>query len=264
MVATTATDDSGVQYFFECTSDANYSSTDWQDSPAYEATSLPAGVYTFVTRAQDKSLNHNTTGNSTPVPVDIKPPDPDPMTWATAPYRTSPTSIRMVASTATDYSGVQYSFECTSHPGYSSPWRDSPIYEVNSLPKDVYTFVTRARDKSPIHNTTADSNAVTVNLTPPTPDPMQWAAGGEPKKVNRGGTFDWWAVMTAAEATDESGGIQYFFQCTNNSGFSSNWQSSRYYEVKLGQQSVIARFRVKARDLYGNETGWSPELPANP
>jgi hypothetical protein len=96
---------------------------------------------------------------------------------------------------------------------------------------------------------------------------MQWASGGEPKKENRGvggDQFNWWAVMTAAEATDESGGIQYFFQCTNNSGFSSNWQSSRYYEVKLGQQSVIAKFKVKARDLYGNETGWSSELPANP
>ncbi|MCX5636144.1 MAG: hypothetical protein NTX52_00420, partial [Planctomycetota bacterium] len=127
-----------------------------------------------------------------------------------------------------------------------------------------YTFVTRAQDKSALHNTTGNSTAVTVDLKPPTPSPMLWATGGEPKKVDRGGgSFNWWAVMTAAEATDESGGIQYFFKCTNNGGFSSNWQSSRYYEVKLGGQSVIARFKVKARDLYGNETDWSSELPAN-
>jgi hypothetical protein len=69
--------------------------------------------------------------------------------------------------------------------------------------------------------------------------------------------------MTAVEATDENGPVQYFFQCTNESGFSSNWQSSRYYEVKLGGYSVPARFRVKARDRYGNETGRSTELPAN-
>jgi hypothetical protein len=171
----------------------------------------------------------------------------------------------MVATTASDDSGVQYFFECTSHPIYSSTWRDSSTYEVNSLPKDVYTFVTRARDKSPIHNTTADSNAVTVDVNTPTPDPMQWATGGEPKKVNHGGgTFDWWAEMTAAEAHDDSGVVEYFFKCTNNDGFSSGWQSSRYYEVKLGGVSVIARFKVKARDPSGNETGWSSEIPANP
>jgi hypothetical protein len=266
MVATTASDYSGIQYFFECTSDANYSSTDWQDNdPTYELTSLPKGVYTFVVRAQDNSPTHNTTGNSTAVTVDLKPPVPDPMTWKETPSRTSSTSIRMEATTATDESGVQYFFECTTHSIYSSSWRDSPIYEVNSLPKDVYTFVTRARDKSPNHNTTADSNAVTVDVNTPTPDPMQWAPGGGPKKVNHGGgTFDWWAEMTAAEAHDNSGVVEYFFKCTNNDGFSSGWQSSTYYEVKLGGQSVIARFKVKARDPSGNETGWSPELPANP
>jgi len=267
MVAATASDDSGVQYYFQCTSDANYNSS-WQDSPTYNATSLKPALYTFVVRARDKSPNHNTTGNSTPATVDLKPPTPNPMTWATAPYASSPTSIHMVATTASDDSGVQYFFECTSHPSYSSPWQDSSTYEVSSLPKDIYTFVARARDNSPNHNTTTDSNAVTIDLrdrTPPTPNPMQWASGGEPKKENRGvggDQFNWWAVMTAAEATDESGGIQYFFQCTNNSGFSSNWQSNRYYEVKLGGQSVPAKFRLKARDLYGNETGWSPELPA--
>jgi hypothetical protein len=268
MIATAASDYSGVQYFFDCTSDANYSSTDWQDSSTYEVTSLPPAVYTFVVRAQDKSPNYNTTGNSNPVTVDLKPPTPDPMTWATTPYRTSSTSIRMVASTASDYSGVQYFFECTSDPNYSSPsWQNTTEYVRSSLPKGVYTFVTRARDKSPQYNTTADSNAVTVDVNTPAPDPMQWAAGGEPKKENRGvggDSFNWWAVMTAVEATDDSGVVQYFFKCTNNDGFSSGWQSSRYYEVKLGGQSVIARFKVKARDPSGNETGWSSEIPANP
>jgi len=264
MVATTASDDSGVQYYFQCTSDATYDSS-WQDSPIYNVTSLSPAVYTFVTRARDNSPNHNTTSNSTAVTVDLKPPTPDPMTWATTPYRISPTSIRMVATTASDDSGVQYFFECTSHPAHSSTWQDSPTYDATSLTPGFYTFVTRARDKSTNHNTTGNSTPVTVDFNPPTPNPMLWASGGEPKKVDRGGgSFNWWAVMTAAEATDESGGIQYFFECTNNSDFSSGWQSNRYYEVKLGGPSVIARFRVRARDLYGNETGWSSELPANP
>jgi hypothetical protein len=168
----------------------------------------------------------------------------------------------MEATTATDDSGVEYFFDCTSDANYSSSWRDISTYEVNSLPRGIYTFVTRARDKSPIHNTTADSNAVTVDANAPTPDPMQWAS--VPKKVNRGGTFNWWAEMTAVEAQDNSGAVEYLFRCTSDGRFSSGWQSSPYYEVKLGGWSVIANFKVKARDPSGNETGWSSEIPAEP
>jgi hypothetical protein len=278
MVATTASDYSGVQYFFECTSDANYSSTDWQNSSTYEVTSLPPAVYTFVVRAQDKSPNYNTTANSTPVTVDLKPPTPDPMTWATPPYATSSSSIRMVASTASDYSGVQYFFECTSHPGYSSSWRDSSTYDVNSLPKGVYTFVTRARDKSPIHNTTADSNAVTVDMNAPTPNPMQWASGGEPKVILLPPytSWDYGATMTAAEATDESG-VEYKFVCSD-SDFSSGgkgdsgpeWRNSdnvsgdpKIYTVKMGQKAYVLgeTFRVKARDRSPSHNTTSPSSP---
>jgi hypothetical protein len=70
--------------------------------------------------------------------------------------------------------------------------------------------------------------------------------------------------MTAAEAEDDSGqDVQYFFLCTTEFDFSSGWQSSRTYTVKLGQQSVIARFRVKARDANGNQTKYSSEVQAN-
>jgi hypothetical protein len=273
MVATTAYDNSGVQYFFECTSDANYNSS-WQDSPTYDVNSLPKGVYTFVVRAQDKSPNHNTTGNSTAVTVDLKPPTPDPMTWATPPYATSSTSIRMVATTASDDSGVQYFFECTSHPSYSSSWQDSPTYEATSLPMDIYTFVARAQDNSPNHNTTADSNAVTIDLrdqTAPKPDPMDWATDGEPKEVyGGGGWMDYYAVMTAAAANDESGVVEYYFQCTSDDRYSSDgWISFEpgepcTYTVCVGQKNRYFYFRVKARDLYHNETDFSEALPMLP
>jgi hypothetical protein len=172
----------------------------------------------------------------------------------------------MVAAAATDDSGVEYRFECTSHPAYGSNWQDSPIYEVSSLAKDNYTFVLRIRDKSPNHNTTRPSIAVTVDLKPPEPDPMKWAVGGEPREVLHAPytTWDFWAEMTAAEATDASGTVQYYFQCTTESGFSSTWQSSRTYTVKVGRWQQYHRFRVKARDLYLNETGWSPLLPTLP
>jgi len=101
------------------------------------------------------------------------------------------------------------------------------------------------------------------DTTPPTPDPVQWASG--PKEDPRGGTFDYWAVMTAKVALDPSGGVQYKFECTTAGGFSSNWQGSPYYEVQVGRTEQYHRFRVKARDIHGNESlNWSIELPTLP
>jgi hypothetical protein len=167
----------------------------------------------------------------------------------------------MVATTASDESGVEYYFECTSNAAYSSGWQDSPTYQVTSLPKGTYSFKVRARDKSPNRNVTGDSAEVTVDLSAPTPDPMQWES--PPAEVWRGGSsFNFWAEMTAAEATDASGGVQYFFQCTTESGFNSGWQDSRTFQVQVGRSGQLHRFRVKARDIHGNETAFSEEMAA--
>jgi hypothetical protein len=167
----------------------------------------------------------------------------------------------MVAKVAADESGVEYLFACTSNPLYSSNWQDGPVYQPVSVPKGTYSFVLRVRDKSPGQNTTGDSPEVTVDLQPPTPDPMQWAEGGEPKEVyGGGGTWDYYAEMTAADADDAGGGVEYYFQCTTESGFSRDWDASPYYKVLVGRTNQAHRFRVKARDANGNETAYSSEL----
>lgn len=273
MVATTAmsTDGSGVEYYFEEIAYPWYNSG-WisflpGQEPRWEETSLlPESVYRFHVKTRNKSNLLETEWSQISYAITLREdtavPVPNPATWQTPPYASSATSIRMVATTASDDSGVEYQFECTSHPAYSSKWQDSPVYEVTSLPKGQYTFEVKARDKSPKQNTTAQSVSVTVDLTPPSPDPMQWAS--EPDEIyGGGGTFDYYATMTAKEATDESTPVQYYFQCTTQGGFSSNWQSSTTYTVKVGRKSQAHHFRVKARDAKGNETGWSSELPAN-
>ena len=277
MVATaaTSTDGSGVEYYFEDYYNPATNSGWIAFAPGGEAKWEVAGLsaetlYWYRVRARNRG-NLETTGwsdraGATTLREDTIPPQPDPATWQTEPYATSGNSVGMVATTATDDSGVEYQFECTSHPAYSSGWQDSPTYEVGSLPKDFYTFVVRSRDKSPNHNTTRDSISVTVDLKPPEPDPMKWAVGGEPREVHHPpyGTWDYWAEMTAAEATDESGTVQYYFFCTSEPGFSSSWQSSPTYSVRVGRRNQRQSFQVKARDLYGNETGWSSLLPAVP
>lgn len=61
MTAATATDPSGVEYFFDATDGGNDSG--WQDSPDYTDTGLtPETTYSYRVRARDKSEAQNTTG----------------------------------------------------------------------------------------------------------------------------------------------------------------------------------------------------------
>lgn len=102
-----------------------------------------------------------------------------------------------------------------------------------------------------------------LDTTPPNPHPMKWALGGEPKEIGSP-PFDFYATMTADIATDPSGGVQYEFQCTNQSSFSSGWQGSPSYTVLVGGSGQDNYFRVRARDIHDNRTGWSSTLSMNP
>jgi pectate lyase len=78
-----------------------------------------------------------------------EPPTPNPMTWHTAPHAISSSTITMTASTAYDYSGVEYYFDCISPGGHDSGWQDSSTYTDTGLTEDAsYTYRVRARDKS--------------------------------------------------------------------------------------------------------------------
>ena len=101
-----------------------------------------------------------------------------------------------------------------------------------------------------------------IDEYPPTPNPMQWAVDGEPEEIECSPNYC--ATMTAAIATDPSGGIQYYFECTDGAfPVNSGWQGSNTWTVIVGPSGHNHPFRVKARDLYHNETGWSPALPMN-
>lgn len=267
MSATVAvsTDNSTIEYYFDSTTPGGHDSR-WQTSPDYTDAGLAAGTtYSYAVKARNSGnlveTAYSDARSATTQPPDNAPPNPNPAAWATEPYASGASSIRMVATTASDESGVEYYFECTSNAAYSSGWQDNATYEAVSLPKANYSFVVRTRDKSPNHNITGDSPQVTLDLSAPTPDPMRWES--PPDEVYYGrGSFDFWAVMTAVQASDPAGPVQYFFQCTTLSGLSSNWQNSPTYQVQLGRSGQLHRFRVKARDIYGNETAYSAEITA--
>jgi hypothetical protein len=268
MTATIAVsaDNSGVEYYFKNITLEGHDSG-WQEEPNYTDSGLNAGTaYSYIVKARNTAnlaeTDYSELRTATTMPPDTTPPSPDPATWQTEPYAIPPSSIRMVATTASDESGVEYFFACTSNPAYSSNWQNNPVYQATSVAKAAYSFVVRVRDKSPNQNITGDSSEVTVDLQPPTPDPMQWAEGGEPSEVyGGGGTWDYYAEMTAAEAADASGDVEYYFECTTQSGFSRDWNSSPYYKVLVGRSGQAHRFRVKARDIHKNETAYSSVLP---
>ena len=261
MTATTATDASGVEYYFECTAGGGHSSS-WQDSATYEDTGLSESTqYTYRVKARDKSANQNETAYSTTrsaTTQDGTAPTPNPMTWATEPYATGTSSISMTATTATDASGVEYFFDCTTAGGHDSSWQDSTTYEDTGLsPSTQYSYQVKARDKSSNQNETAYStlkSATTQSVpdtTPPSPDPMTWAT--EPYAT---GTSS--ISMTATTATDVSG-VEYYFECTAGGGHSSSWQDSTSYTDTGLSPSTQYSYRVKARDKSAslNETAYS-------
>jgi len=270
MVATIAesTDGTGVEYYFENAFDPSMASG-WLTfpggrEPRWEVTELsPRTAYWFQVKARNRGNLLETDWSQRVSGMtqaeDYVAPTPNPMTWETEPYGSAPGTLRMVATEAVDPSGVEYRFECTSHPEYSSGWQDSRTYEVDSVPSGLYTFKVQARDKSPVQNTTVASLQATADLEGPTPDPMEWDV--EPYEVKLGNDLQYGATMIAAEASDRQEDVEYFFWCTTESGFNSGWQSEREYTVLVGRPYQRHRFRVKARDTSPshNETGWSSE-----
>ena len=176
MTATTASDASGVEYFFDETSgNPGATSSPWQDSPVYTDAGLTANTsYTYIVTARDKSSAHNATTASAPAfattaAPDATPPTPSPMTWSSAPAAASTSSITMTATTASDASGVEYFFDETSgNPGGSdSGWQNSPTYTDTGLnPSTTYTYTVKARDKSPALNATVVSSVASATTNP--------------------------------------------------------------------------------------------------
>jgi hypothetical protein len=117
------------------------------------------------------------------------------------------------------------------------------------------------------------------DTTPPTPDPMRWdetpdgnGFDGRPREVLVGPDpmWDWGATMRADPETSDVSGFEFYFECVDEPGFTSDWISFSgppyIYTVKTGQKGLLLKFRVKARDLSANrnETAWSEVVQMSP
>ena len=143
MEATTATDESGVEYYFEFTTGDGNDGHDsgWQDSPIYEDTGLdPNTTYTYRVIARDKwdppNQNYGLWSvEASATTPEGEPPLPDPAQWLVPPgWRTDPNTAQLVhymeAEPATDavYNPCWYYFDCVLGNGLDSGWQLSNIY----------------------------------------------------------------------------------------------------------------------------------------
>ena len=177
MVANTATDLSGIEYFFDETSgNPGGTDSDWQDSPLYIDTGLSAGTqYSYTITARDKSSNQNETTPSAPLSAtttgsasDTDPPTPNPATFASAPAADSDTAISMTATTGSDATApVEYLFtETSGNPGAtSSAWQTNTLYTDSGLDADTqYTYTVTMRDG--LENTGTASSPASATTDP--------------------------------------------------------------------------------------------------
>jgi hypothetical protein len=287
MTAETATDAWGweVEYYFESISIDGGHDSGWQVSPTYTDGGLTPGVeYGYRVKARDARGNETEWSEVRYAGLDSIPPAPAPHIEDI--NALSETSVSMTSSVAVDDSEVEYYFESTSTGGHDSGWQDDPNYtDIDLDPNTEYSYRVKARDKSVYQNETDWSETVIIrtlvsaDLIAPDPDPMTWdptqdpnGFDGTPREIeidaDGDGIISPWeygAQMTASVATDAGGGpVEYFFECTTDSGFSSGWQASEIYIVQLGRTGQGHRFRVKARDQFRNETAWSTEERADP
>jgi hypothetical protein len=277
MTAETASDAWGweVDYYFDCIDGGHDSG--WQRSSTYTDSGLTPGVeYGYRVKTRDEIGNEGQWSQVRYAARDSTPPAPAPG-WQVMPYAVTSNSVAMMATTAYDDSGVEYYFESVSGDGHDSGWQSEPNYtDVDLNPNTEYSYRVKARDMSPNQNETGWSVvARVVTLVPPdtlapAPNPMTWdtvadANGfdGTPREIyGGGGSFDYWIEMRATIATDASGVVEYYFECIDApavqpNGFSSGWQASNLYRVRVGRRGQGLRFRVRARDMYNNMTGWS-------
>jgi hypothetical protein len=222
--------------------------------------------------AADRNLDRNGDGYTNleeyinslvpdPYGLDLTPPMPDPMTWSVQPHAVGTDSIEMTASTATDFSGVEYRFICTFGAGHSSDWQDSPAYADTGLTPGSYTYIAKARDKSTQKNMTGESTSSSVilslppDVTPPTPGTMSWSV--PPYGVNSE------TISMTATTAEDSSGVEYLFTCTTGGGHSSTWQDSSTYVDTGLVEGVTYTYTVQARDKSPNQNANTASSPAS-
>jgi len=217
---------------------------------------------------------------------DTQAPVPNPSTWSLRPTEYGSSSARMMATPSFDNSGseVVYYFDCVSGDCNDRGWDVNSTYVDTDLagydandPNTEYAYRVRAADRSGkdfndaynsddpydpnVGNKTEWSAiafvVVTGEGTGPgdntAPSNLRWVIEPRPTGPN--------SIEMQAAAEDPSG-VEYYFEDMDHPQYNSGWQSSGYWEDTGLDAETEYRYRVRARDSYGNTTDWLGPLSA--
>ncbi|MHC4520042.1 MAG: right-handed parallel beta-helix repeat-containing protein, partial [Planctomycetota bacterium] len=261
-----------VEYYFDCVF-GDCQDSGWQSSRVYNDGGLSTNTeHGYRVKARDP-LGNETEWSPTRFAgaADTKPPAPAPYIVTIA--ADSSQQINVTSTTAFDDNGVQYFFDANAvQGGNDSGWIDTPFYtDIDLDPNTVYCYRVKARDLSANLNETEFSEwacvatDVPADANAPVPNPMAFDPNGLPAEFQSGTEWnEYSAEMLAVTATDDSGFVEYEFECDQVPGLGSGWQAEPLYTVLVGRQGQGLRFRVRARDGSGNKTDWSDWVPAIP
>ncbi len=166
---------------------------------------------------------------------DTTPPSPNLMTFATAPYAQSTTSIRMVASTATDLHGpVEYYLDFYSSPtggsgGTDSGYQTATGYTDSGLQVNHrYGYRVRARDNATTRNYTTYSSvlyAYTLANVPEAPSISSPTDSTLDVTINADGNPSWTEYAIWIYPTGGGAG-HYLSSAGGNNGATPVWQTA--------------------------------------
>ena len=217
-----------------------------------KAVMLPTVAGDYVVHAEAESVEPGVTRQvvsasaSISLLPDSSPPLPSPMTWEEWPSSTNATTIRMVATSATDTSGVEYYFEETSgnSGGTDSEWQASTSYVDTGLsPNETYSYRVQARDQSANQNTGSFSGIGSASTDgdydgDTIPDWWEIQYFGDPNSYGATNNFDQDAhdnlteYITGSNPTD-SNSVHRLAIVPSTAGFVFEWPSvaDRWYEI---------------------------------
>lgn len=190
------------------------------------------------------------------VEVDVTPPNPNPMSFATPPAAVNQTSTDMTASIATDLHGpVEYYLDYTSSPtggigGSDSSWQTSRDYVDLSLEANQeYCYRAWARDNATFpNNTTPSSISCAFTL-------IQGAAAPLPG----GPTTSSIAVQSQGVFTNLASGISGLLVENTTNGSNSGWFQAPVNWTSLGlMPNTDYTFAARSRNGNGIETPMGP------
>jgi hypothetical protein len=126
----------------------------------------------------------------------------------------------------------------------------SPTFSSGTFSATLDTALTKNNQSTPIDNivsnliTSLTKYTLVPDTTPPTPNPMTWAPGGEPNAIS-----NTQITMTATTATDVlNPPVQYYFTNKTLTGHDSGWISDTTWTDGGLQSNTLYTYNVMAED----------------